>query len=215
MNIERILVVDDHPIVLDGLLSMLETLRPAAELLTADCAADALSLTGETKFDWIFVDLNLPDFNGLTLIEKLHEQDVAAKIVVLSSEIEPKTIHDALTLKVDGVMSKASNRIVFEQCLMTIDMGQIFLGEQHAHELQNYQQGLLFEKSQIESKLNLRQLETLQLLVRGLSNSDIAKRLKISESTVKTHVSILLNAFQVSNRTRCVAEARRLGIVEE
>lgn len=216
MNIERVLIVDDHPVVLDGLLSILESLRPNAIFTTADRAETALACIDEHPgFDWYFIDLNLPDINGLDLIARLREIKAQGNIIVLSSEIRAQSIHEALIFDVDGVLSKASNKETFERCIITVELGKRFLSPRHAQELKEYREGLLFERSQIEASLSERQIETLHLISQGHSNAEIAEKLAISESTVKSHVSLLLDTFQARNRTLCVAEARRLQFLKE
>jgi len=215
MNTELILIVDDHPVVLDGLHSMLKNIRPDATFSTANNAASAFQeFENKTAVDWLFLDLNLPDANGLDLVKRLRDNRLTTNIVVLSSELDPKTINDALSLNVNGVLSKAFTKDMFEQCMTTIEMGKVFLTSEHSTELKYYRESQMLERLHIKEGLSARQLETLTFLSKGLSNNEIAQSMKISQSTVKSHVSSLMELFEATNRTHCVSEARRLNILD-
>jgi len=143
---EKILIIDDHPVVLDGIQLLLSSLRPDAEILTAKNAADAIAIiTSNNPIEWLFVDINLPDMSGLELITIIKEKRESSRIVVLSSELEIQTIDHALTLKANGVLSKSFDKDIFELCLMTIELGNVFLTSEHATELQYYRDSLLLE----------------------------------------------------------------------
>jgi len=214
LTAEHILIVDDHPVVLDGLHSILQSIRPDALFSIADSAVSALEkINGDTVVDWLFLDLNLPDSNGLELIKSLRDQKVSTHIIILSSELNPETVDDALSLQVNGVLSKAYSKDVFEHCMITIELGRVFLSSEHAQELKYYRESQVLKRAQTKESLSERQLETLTLLSKGLSNKEIAQSLNITESTVKNHVSSLMQMFDATNRTHCVSEARRLKIL--
>lgn len=215
MSTEHILIVDDHPVVLDGLLSMLKSIRPNANFSTASNGADALEILNQsTTANWLFVDLNLPDMNGLELIETLQVKKAELNTIVLSSELDPFLINKALSLKVNGVLSKSFTKDVFEQCLVTIELGRVFLTPEHACELKYFRESQMLEQLHIKESLSARQIETLTLLSKGFSNSEIADSMHIAKSTVKSHVSALMELFEATNRTHCVSEARRLKILD-
>lgn len=215
MNTEHILIVDDHPVVLDGLHSMLKSIRPSSTFSTATNAANTLLLIeNDTTIDWLFLDLNLPDINGLDLIKTLRNNKVTANIVIFSSELDPGTINDALSLHVNGVLSKAFTKDVFEQCLITVELGEVFLSQEHSQELKYYRESQMLEMQHINECISRRQLETLTLLSKGFSNHDIGQHMNIAQSTVKAHVSSLMELFEATNRTHCVSEARRLKVLK-
>jgi len=211
---EKILIIDDHPVVLDGIQLLLSSLRPDAEILTAKNAADAIAIiTSNNPIEWLFVDINLPDMSGLELITIIKEKRESSRIVVLSSELEIQTIDHALTLKANGVLSKSFDKDIFELCLMTIELGNVFLTSEHATELQYYRDSLLLELQHIEKNVTQRQLQVLTLLDKGHTNKVISEYMNISESTVKVHVSALMGLLNANNRTHCVAIARRLKLI--
>ena len=214
IEIETILVVDDHPVVQDGLELMLQELRPNAEIIPVLNATEALQYAMSHKeLDWIFVDVNLPDYSGLELITQLREQKILSNVVILSSEILPHILEEALKLNVNGVLSKAFYHQDFVDCFATIENGQVFLTVEHANELKFYRQSQLLDKNHIEKKISSRQVETLLMVAKGYSNREIASSMQITESTVKSHVSGLMELFNADNRTHCVCEAQRLKII--
>lgn len=89
-----------------------------------------------------------------------------------------------------------------------------FLTAEHSNELNYYRESQMLETQHIKESLSTRQFETLTLLSKGLSNLEIADNMKITESTVKSHVSSLMELFEATNRTHCVSEARRLKLLD-
>jgi len=211
---KNILIVDDHPVVLDGIHLLLSSIRPEASYSTATAAKEALDMFESDKsIDWLFIDINLPDLNGLDLAKIIKNINRQCKIVVLSSEIDAKTLDLALSLGVDGVLSKSFTKEVFERCLLTIELGKVFLTPEHDSALKYYHDSVLVEQLHIKDELSKRHFELLTLLDKGMSNKTISQRMGISESTVKSHVSSLMNIFEADNRTHCVAKARKLNII--
>ncbi len=219
---EHIVIVDDHPVVLDGIKLLLHDIRPDAELTAVSNGADAYAVFDSAKFvDWLFVDLNLPDINGLELVKKIKQEQAErrnndtfnCKVVVLSSELDAQTIDQALSQGVNGVLSKAATAVMYEDCLMTIDLARLYLSQKHTSQLKYYRDGLMLELKNIKQGLSGRMFETLVMLSNGYSNKTISQKMGISENTVKSHVSSLMSLFNAKNRTYCVTQARELKII--
>lgn len=211
---ETILVVDDHPVVLEGISLVLKDVRPNAEILTALNAKDALRQTSNSiDIDWIFIDVNLPGISGLELARKLRSNKILSNIIILSSEIRPSIIEEALKLKVNGILSKAFDRKTFVRCFNSVDNGNVFLTQEHSNELNYYRQSVLLEKQHVEDNISTRQFEALLMIAKGYSNKEISDNMMITESTVKSHVSSLMTLLNADNRTHCVSEARRLKLI--
>lgn len=213
-NATKILIIDDHPLFLEGLSHVLQSIMPSAEILSALNGADALEvLQQHLDIDWILLDLNLPDYNGLDLIDRFTKNKILANVIIVTSATEPEIIDQSLKRQVNGFLTKNFDRWVLMECFKKIDEGGVFLTSEHANQLSNYRETLLKEKQLIEQLLSSRQKETLILIAKGYSNQEIADNLGIAISTVKTHVSTVISLFEAENRTRCVAEARRLHII--
>ena len=211
---EKILIIDDHPVVLDGITLSLDQVMNDAILITALNGADAREVvTNHKDIDWIFVDVNLPDTNGVELIKAFETMKVTANIIVLSSDDSPNIIDSALKQHASGFLSKSFNKNELQECFDTVEKGQIYLSKEHKQQLNIYRTSVLKEKQSIEENMSKRQFQTLQLLANGYSNQEIASSLNIVESTVKSHVHALMAIFDADNRTHCVSEARRLHII--
>ena len=211
---EKFLIVDDHPVVLDGLRLILGDLLPNVEFITANSGEMALELVDQYHDPaWVFMDVNLPDADGIELLEKLENKKVTAYFVVLSSDSSPAIANRALNQGASGFLSKSFDRSELQNCIRTIQNGRIYLKPELQRELNNYRQNALVEKQHIETCLTERQRQTLLYLAQGYSNREIADSFKVTESTVKSHVQALMTLFEADNRTHCVSEAGRLNII--
>lgn len=211
---DKFLIVDDHPVVLDGLRLLLRDIHPDGSFLTASSGKQAMELTGKNPdLDWIFMDVNLPDADGIELLKQLECRKSTAYVVVLSSDNSPAIADRALNQHASGFLSKSFDQTELRRCIHTIENGQIYLDAELQLELNNFRESILAEKKHIEASLTQRQRQTLLYLSQGYSNREIANTFEITESTVKSHVQALMALFEADNRTHCVSEASRLSII--
>ncbi|MEM7541262.1 MAG: response regulator transcription factor [Pseudomonadota bacterium] len=211
----RILVVDDHPLFLAGIQEVLADL--AAGVLTvreANNAASALDLLErESPFDWIYLDLNLPDKDGMNLLSTIHTLGLDTPVVVISGDDDPNTVDSALKAGACGFVSKASTREELLEAFRAINRGDQFISNALRAPLAEFRLGT--KRPRRESiRLTRRQREVLNLLAKGFSNAAIADALGLSVSTVKSHVSTLFEALGVDNRAGCTRAALRLGLID-
>ncbi len=212
---EKILIVDDHPIFVDGMTEVIKDIFPGSDVVTCNNGHSALSqIHKAVHFDWIFLDVNLPDISGFELLKQFLELKLLSNVIIVSSDESPETIHTVLELHANGFISKQFNRDLFNICIRSVEMGDIYLDNQLTLLLKNYREGIYLEQKYIQEHIRERQLEALQMIERGMSNQEIAELMNITKSTVKTHISTLMELFNVDNRSRCVAEARRLGFLQ-
>ena len=211
----NILIIDDHPSYLEGVSLLLQSIMPRAQIVRSLTGAEAKELLiKRTDFDWILLDINLPDCSGIDLIRHFNDIKLLAHIVVITSDDDPAIMDLALTLHVSGFLTKDFDFNVLSQCVAAIENNNIFLLPKHAQQLKSYRENSLREKQLIQQTMSQRQQQALLLLAKGCSNLEIANLMSISESTVKTHVSCLIALFEADNRTHCVIEARRLNFVD-
>lgn len=211
---EKILVVDDHPVVLDGLVLILSELMPHGVIFKATNGASARELVNAHRnLDWIILDVNLPDANGIELLAHFESMKLTANTIVLSSDSSPETADRALKQNASAFLSKSFERAELEKCIDTVESGQIYLAPELRRELNNYRKSVLAERRQVTSNLTDRQLQTLSLLAAGYTNKEIAHSCNVAESTIKSRVKLLMTAFDADNRTHCVFEAKRLNII--
>lgn len=215
MNKKTLLLVDDHPVYLEGFTHVLHTLFDNITLLLAENAHDALRLaTDHLDIDYIFVDYQLPDQNGLALLKQLNDMLISAPVILVSGADNIDVLHEAMTLGASGFIHKGSNRNIYQTCLATIEQGNTFLTPEHRAKLTHHQNNIVKHSECIQRQLSIRRKEVLVLIAEGYSNAEIAHSLHISESTVKSHVSALLDTFDADNRSHCVAEAQRLRLIQ-
>jgi DNA-binding NarL/FixJ family response regulator len=200
----RILCVDDHPIVREGLASIL-ALQPDMELIgAAESGAKALELFAATGPDIALVDLRLPDMSGHELTRQLISASPNARIIILTSFEGDTDIERALAAGARGYVVKG---IVREELLGAIRA--VHAGKRH---IPGPLAARLAEHFGLE-KLSERELQVLGQIAAGKRNKEIGAALSIAEDTVKMHVKNILEKLQVNDRTEAVTVALRRGIL--
>lgn len=200
----RILCVDDHPIVREGLASILD-LQPDMELIaSAESGAQALEFFRKMAPDITLVDLRLPDMSGHELTRQILFQWPRARVIVLTSFEGDADIERALAAGARGYVVKGTVR---EELLGAIR--EVYAGKRHVHgavaETLAQHMGL--------EKLSERELQVLHEMASGKRNKEIGAELSIAEDTVKMHVKNILEKLQVNDRTEAVTVALRRGIL--
>ncbi|HBT59033.1 MAG: DNA-binding response regulator [Pseudomonadales bacterium] len=202
----RLLLIDDHQIYLDGLSLTLGSLCEGVKLDHARNAAEALQLVREYPYDLILLDLQLPDSSGLSLMQKLRAADAMVPIAILSASNSPSDLEAALQLGAAGFISKTTDgKTLLDAVTQLLYGAQVVIGDT-ALKIDR-------QTSAREVGITPRQLEILDLLAEGLPNKVICQRLSLSEDTVKTHLKALFSSLDCHNRTECVTQARKLGLV--
>ena len=199
----RILIVDDHPLTREALASLLaangfEVVGQAAG------GAEAVGLAGELRPDLIVLDLTMPDMNGLEALPRLLEAAPAAEVVVLTASEDDGTLLAAIRGGAAGYLLKSEPPERIVGVLRGVSQGEVALSGQVARRLleqvrEGGRPGLAVPES-IAAALSARELEVLLLLDQHLGTDEIAKRLIISEHTVRSHVKSLLSKLGVSSR---------------
>ncbi|WP_349815885.1 response regulator transcription factor [Curvibacter sp. CHRR-16] len=195
----KILVVDDHALVREGLHQVLKGLDESVEVLQAQRCDQAFALAAQhSDIDLVLLDYHMPDMNGLQALEVFGQEHPELPIIVISGTDSTHAIRQMLQVGASGFVSKSSMSDELLTAVRTVLQGDIY----EPPELLN---------SDHQENLTQRQIKVLQLLLDGLSNKDIAERLFISEETVKSHVAAILRHFDVQNRTQAVVAAARSG----
>jgi DNA-binding NarL/FixJ family response regulator len=206
----KILVVDDHALIREALRGVLAELAPGASIAEAADARGAAQCVGaDPILDLVLLDLNLPDRSGFELLAELRERHPSVAVVMLAASNARDDIARALELGASGFIPKSASRDVMLNALKLILAGGVYvppeiLGRDHA--------GSARPASASELGLTQRQLDVLALMMQGRSNKVIARELDLAEPTVKNHVTAILKALKVGNRTEAVVAAAALGI---
>lgn len=203
----KILVIDDHPIYTFGLSQTLKSIFNEPEIIFAVSIKDAqLKIDSNRDLDWIFLDLTLPDGNGLNIAKYCHSQYRTIPIVVISATENQSLFHQCINLEVNGILSKHANPQAIKACIETIKNNTFYIQPSIKNLIETTDRDL-------KLKISKRQKEILLLLSEGYSNKEISSILDIAIGTVKRHVSSVMEIFHTDNRTHCAAEARRQGIL--
>jgi DNA-binding NarL/FixJ family response regulator len=216
----KILVVDDHGLIREALRGVLRELRPDALVLEASDCGKAMGLVAEhPDLGLILLDLSLPDRDGLSVLAELRERYPAISIVVLSALQNRDNVVKALDLGAVGFIPKSGQREVMLSALELVFAGGIYIppeflaGEEPLRSQSALEPPVadLPRISPTDAGLTGRQLDVLTHMMQGKSNKAICRILNLAEPTVKNHVTGILKALKVTNRTEAIIAAGALG----
>ncbi|MBB4267299.1 LuxR C-terminal-related transcriptional regulator [Roseospira visakhapatnamensis] len=222
----RILIADDHELFRDGLRLVLDDLDPNLEIVEASTFDEALARAGEPPPpDLVLMDLVMPGMAWNEGLSALKQAVGAAPVVVLTATEDRRLVLDAVRLGAAGFIPKTSSGKVMIGALRLVLSGGVYLPPAllEDREVAALQQALPLQAMTMTPPegiarpiasvpLTPRQREVLALLGQGQSNKEIARALGLSEGTVKLHVTAILKALKVNNRTGAVVAAARLGL---
>ena len=203
---------DDQRVVRDG-LAMLLGLLPGVEVVgTASDGEQALAMVEELRPDVILMDLRMPRMDGVEATRRLRGSGV--KVIVLTTYADDRSVIDALRAGAIGYLTKDASAEEIQQALEHVASGQAALDPAVQHLLIEAiaSSGSSSASSSLPDGLTAREAEVLALIAEGLSNTDIATRLVVSEATVKSHINHLLPKIGARDRAQAVAYAYRHGL---
>ncbi len=205
----RVMIVDDHKVVRSGLSAFLMAYDDLMLVAEADSGEKALALCQESSPDVVLMDLVMPKMNGAEATEALLQKCPSLKVIALTSFKEKDLVESVLKAGAIGYLLKDVDAEELAEAIRQAYDGKPTLAPEAAQILiqasrQPYKPGI---------DLTDREKEVLQLLVEGLTNPEIAKKLFVSKSTVKFHVSSILNKLHVSSRTEAVAKALKENLL--
>lgn len=206
----RVLLVDDHPIVREGLLSALGDEGDLQIVGAAGSAEEALSLAERLLPDVVLLDLELPGMGGIDAIPLLLGTLPAPKVVVFTAYATDDRVLGAIRAGARGYLLKGAPAHEIARAVRTVNQGGSHLEPAIAARLVAELRG---PPGGAGAQLTAREHEVLRLLGQGMSNKRIARLLSISERTVKFHVSSLLRKLGASNRTQALSLAVQRGLV--
>lgn len=203
----RILIVDDHLLVLEGLKSLLSDCEGITVAGTATNAFDAISFLKSNEVDIAFLDINLPDINGIDLCKKIKEQFPSVKSLALSTFSERAYVSRMIQNGACGYLIKSSSKEDILEAIKQVQQGGYFMNvnfDQHS-------------ATDITPKavpfLTRREKEVLVLIAEGMTNPQIAEKLFISVTTVNSHRANLLMKFDVGNTASLIKVSATLGLI--
>lgn len=208
-----LLIVDDHPVVRDGLLAILGTQPDFRVIGEAASGKEALTLAREQAPDVILLDLEMPEMDGVETIRLLREDRPDVRIVVFTAFDTDERILSAVRAGAKGYLLKGAPRSELFNAIRIVYKGGSLLQPVVASRLLGQLAASDSRGDQVE-EITPREDEVLQLLVQGKQNKEIAADLSITERTVKFHISSILGKLGAGNRTEAVTIAIQRGLVE-
>jgi DNA-binding NarL/FixJ family response regulator len=209
----RVLIVDDHVIVRQGVRSLLAN-HPDIEVMgEAATAAGALAVVAEDEPDVVLMDIRMPGQGGVEATGHLKRSWPGVKVIVLTTYDDEAYLFGALRAGADGYLLKSASPEVLADAIRQAHAGERLLGPGLVDKVMREFQELAQEQTLAVSGLSEQELDVLRLLADGATNRDIAEKLYWSEATVKRRVQDILEKLGATNRPQAVAEAARRGLL--
>ncbi|WP_321888653.1 response regulator transcription factor [Paraburkholderia bannensis] len=213
----HVLLVEDEGLTRIAMKSLILTSEPTLDIDEAGSYDAAVEQLQNKAYDLVFLDYQIGgNHTGLDLLRWLQEHECAAHVVMLSAQDDRETVLDCIKHGAGGFISKASEEggTVFREALQTILNGRVYLPNSvlgkggHTPQSPGPHKGIPIESLNLPPRL----AQTLGLLLQGMSNKAIARKMNIAENTAKEYISDLLSRFNVSRRTFLIVEMARRGI---
>lgn len=213
----KLLVIDDHPLVLKGIIAALHTLGKDITVLSARDGEKGLSLAKENAdLDMVLLDLALPGpgrTSGYALISRIHEHTPSVPVLVVSALEAPENVRLAISSGAMGFVPKSAGSEVLLTALKQVLDGNISVPETLDFGDWDDGEGAQPHPHPDVRQLTRRQLQVLTAVCQGKTNREVALELGLSEKTIKAHVTGVFKVLHVQNRTQAVLIARRLGMM--
>ena len=209
----NIMIADDHSMIREWLKQLLELDGDIKVIAEANNGKDCLEKLNTYYPDVLLLDINMPEMNGLQVLEILKERKSDIKVLVLTVHNEVEYLLKAVEIGISGYMLKDSNSSELKNAIFSIIEGEDYIQPSLIPMLNSK----LLEMDSDKVKLDLltrREYEVLKLLTEGMFNKEIAMKLNISERTVKNHVSNIFKKIEVTDRTQAAVFAIRCNIVD-
>jgi len=204
----RVVLADDHIVLRQGLCALLEDEPDIDVVGQADNGRQAIDVVLETTPDVVLIDLVMPEMDGIAATQMIHQECPGIRVLILSSVDDETAVLGAVRAGASGFIRKNAPIDVVVRSIRAAARGEVQFSPADARLLVREVQ----QPTQPEH-LTGREQEVLQMISEGLANKEIAWKLRISEKTVKTHVSTILDKFGLQSRTQAALHALRLGLV--
>ena len=216
----RVVLADDHVFVRDGIKSLLENENNIIVVGEATDGQEALTIVASEKPDLLIVDIRMPHFTGIEVVEKIRQENTPLKIVVLSMHESEEYVLKSIKAGADGYLLKGSSKEEFLKALHTVaNGGKYFSGDISSiliNQLTNGNEPLNTEKKrQLDEELVItkREKEILQLLLSGKGNKEIAEALEMSKRTAEVHRFNLMKKLKVKNLIELANKAKEYSLL--
>jgi DNA-binding NarL/FixJ family response regulator len=208
----KVLIVDDQRVIREGLATIVSGFADTEVVGLAADGEEALSLVAERDPDVVLMDLRMPKVDGVAASSAIHEQHPSVAVVVLTTFADDESVIAALTAGAVGYLTKDASRDDIRRALEAAQAGQSVLDPAVQATLLRVAQQTPSRPAELPDDLTEREAEVLTLIAEGLSNAEIAERLFVAETTVKTHVNRIFAKTGSRDRAQAAVYAHRHGL---
>ena len=208
----RIIIADDHSMVREGLKGLLELDGEVEVIGEASNGIECLKLLKSVVPQVLLLDINMPEMNGLQVLEKIKKDNINVKVIILTVHNEIEYLLKAVDIGIHGYLLKESEASELKKAIFTVVNGETYIQPNLIPILNSK----IIERDVEKEKIDLltrREMEVLKLLSVGLYNKEIGEKLNISERTVKNHISSIFKKIDVADRTQAAVFSIRNSIV--
>ncbi len=198
----RVMIADDHSIVREGLKQLIEMEQDFQVVGQVENGLQVISKIDEFMPDVLLLDINMPGMNGLQTIKKLKEIGNEIKIIILTMHEDRQYLMEAMQMGAAGYMLKDTDAESLYEAIRNASKGEPYIQQKLAKELIFEMNNPKKENQKFENELTTRESEVLELIAEGMNNREIGESLKISEKTVKNHVSSIFRKLNFYDRTQ-------------
>ena len=210
----KILIVDDHPVLREGICALLQQDGTDIVILQASSASEALELINErADLDVIVLDLMLPGMGGLQALTEFKKLRSELPVIMLSSSEDPRDARNAFAQGAQGYVPKSSSQYILRSAIKLVLNGDLYVPKLLVEPSSKPTATTFAPQGETSFSLTERQIEVLRLINDGRPNKTIAVELGLSEKTVKAHITAIFRALRVVNRTQAATAARKAGLI--
>lgn len=210
----KLLIIDDHSLMREGLAALLGHSGSEIVVLQADCAAKGMvAIDSHADLDAVFLDVNMPDQDGISALRDIAARRPDLPVILLSSSESPADIRRGLAAGALGYLPKSASPQTLMSALRLVLSGEIYVPPLMLKEpVAATPAGVMHAIGGI-AELTERQIDVLRLLCQGLSNKEIGRSLHVAERTVKAHVTAIFRSLHVVNRSQAIVAAQQANLI--
>jgi DNA-binding NarL/FixJ family response regulator len=209
----RVMIVDDHPIVRQGVRGVLANHPDIQVVGEADNAATLFAIVDSLKPDVILLDIRMPGQSGIEVTQRLKRDYPNIRVIILTTYDDDEYLFGALRAGAEGYMLKSASQESLADSIRQVARGERLLSPDLVGKIMREFRNLANDKARAESGLTDQELQVLRMIAAGATNKEIAEKLYWSEVTVKRKVQDILEKMGVANRAQAVAEAGKRGLL--
>ncbi len=213
MNEVKIMIVDDHQIIIDGLKALLDDVEGIRVVITASNGREAFDMLKIFSVDVILMDIDMPVMDGLQATKAIKEKKSSPFIIILSMHLQKGMVEDLIKMGVDGYLLKNSDKEQLTNAIFQVASGKKYFGPDVTLTLLGDDKSAKSKSPDIAIGLTDRELEIMKLIADGYTNKEIGDKLFISHRTVDTHRTNMMKKLNVNNVAGLINFAIRKGLI--